>query len=159
MFRPYEAGDRDAIIGLLLSNVPRFFAAGEEDDLAATLDAPDGPHVVYVEDGRILAYGGFEIGAVYNRVTLAWGMVHAEAQGRGLGRRLLAHRAALAAETAPPTDWLAVDTTPAAAGFYERCGFERVEVWPRGYRAGFDMVVLRLRFGSPAFAALTAAGG
>ncbi|MGF1606802.1 MAG: hypothetical protein ACFB22_10730 [Rhodothalassiaceae bacterium] len=50
--------------------------------------------------------------------------------------------------TAGNTCWLVVDTIPAVAPFYERCGFERVESWPHGYRSGFDMVVLRMAFSS-----------
>ncbi len=155
--RPRAAADRAAVLGVFRSNVPRFFAAAEEADLAATLDDPDGPDWVVEADGAVLGYGGFEIGQTYSRVTLCWGMVAAAHHGRGLGRLLLAHRAAEAIRRAPPdTAHLVVDTTPAVAGFYRRHGFETVSHWPRGYRAGFDMVVLRMAFGSPGIAALAA---
>lgn len=157
VFRPYAPQDRDAVLAVFRSNVPRYFAAAEERDVEAVLAGALGPHWVGLEDGRVVAYGGFEIGDVYSRVTLVLGMVAADRHGRGLGRRLLVHRAREALRMAPPeTVHLVVDTTPEVAGFYRRMGFEEVSSWPRGYRSGFDMVVLRVAFGSRAMAALVA---
>jgi ribosomal protein S18 acetylase RimI-like enzyme len=144
-FRPYDPGDRAAVLAILTSNTPDYFAATEADDLAPTLDTPDGPHWVMQEAGVVVGYGGYEVGEVYNRVVLCWGMVARAHHRRGLGSRLLAHRALAAAlAEAGRTRWLVVDTTPAVAGFYERFGFERLEHWPQGYRSGFDMVMLRM---------------
>ena len=154
--RPYEWADRPAVLAVLRSNVPRYFAADEAEGLTRTLDGPDGPHWVVEADGAVVGYGGFEVSRTYNRVTLCWGMVAAPHHGRGIGHRLLAHRATEARRLAPAgTAHLVVDTTPEAAGFYRRHGFEEVSAWPGGYRAGFDMVVLRLAFGSDAMRALT----
>jgi GNAT superfamily N-acetyltransferase len=155
--RAYAATDRAAVLSVFRSNAPRYFAPDEEAALLQTLDEPDGPHWVLVEGREAVGYGGFEIGETYSRVTLCWGMVRADLHGRGLGRRLLAWRAHEALRLAPPgTAHLVVDTTPAVAGFYLKAGFERVSDWPMGYRAGFDMVVLRMAFGSPAMATLAA---
>jgi GNAT superfamily N-acetyltransferase len=157
LISPYEAADRAGVLAVFRSNAPRFFAPSEEDALAGTLDDPDGPHWVVETTGEIVGYGGFEVGEVYSRATLCWGMISAARRGTGLGRRLLAHRAA-AARRAAPTDTArrVVDTTQDVAGFYGRCGFERVSVWPRGYRAGFDLAVLRMAFGSAAMTARAA---
>ncbi len=148
-FATYTEHDKAAVLAVLRSNTPEFFAEREEEDLVATLDDPDGPHWVLRTSDEVVGYGGFEIGNMYNRVVLTWGMVHRKMHRQGLGRFLLAHRAREAArETGGNTRWLVVDTTPHVAPFYEKCGFDRVEVWEDGYRAGFDMVVLRMPFGS-----------
>ena len=153
--RPYTEIDREPVLAVFHTNVPGFFAEAEAEGLVKTLDHPDGPHWVVERDGDVVGYGGFEVGHAYNRVTLCWGMIAAPHHGRGLGRRLLIQRAAEAVRQSPPeTAHLVVDTTPRVAGFYRRHGFEEVSFWPRGYRAGFDMVVLRLAFGSPAMRAL-----
>jgi GNAT superfamily N-acetyltransferase len=154
---PYQPEDKAGVLAVFRSNAPDYFAPDEDEDLIATLDGPDGPHWVVREDGEIVGYGGYEVGEMYNRVVLTWGMVRRDRHRAGLGRALLAHRAREAMrETAGGTSWLVVDTPPAVAGFFERCGFERLETWAQGYRAGFDMVVLRMEFGSPAMAALVA---
>lgn len=156
VFAPMEAGDTDAVLAVFQSNVPDYFAASEATDLAVTLSDPDGPHWVMRLGDEVVGYGGYEVGETYNRVVLTWGMVRRGRHRQGLGRALLAHRARHARDaTAGGTRWLVVDTTPAVAGFYEACGFDRVETWPEGYRAGFDMVVLRMDFGGAAMARLT----
>jgi GNAT superfamily N-acetyltransferase len=149
--RPYRKSDRASVIGIFRSNVPQFFTADEEESLCWTLDNPDGPHWVIDHAGALIGYGGFEIGETYNRVTLCWGMIDKAHHGRGFGRLLLAYRAGEAYRLAPDTADLVVDTTPDVAGFYRHCGFEEVENWPRGYRSGFNMIVLRLSFDSPEF--------
>lgn len=149
-FTLYQESDKAAVLTVFRSNTPEFFAESEEADLVATLDNPDGPHWVMRIHGKVVGYGGFEVGNAYNRVVLTWGMVHRTMHREGLGRLLLAHRTREAAlATNGNTRWLVVDTTLQVAPFYEKCGFERVEVWENGYRAGFDMVVLRMPFGSP----------
>lgn len=141
--RSYQPSDRAAVLAVFKSNVPDFFAAGEERDLMATLDEPDGPSWVVELDGKVIGFGGYEVGELYNRATLTWGMVDRRFHKNGIGRSLLDYRMTHAAGAAPETRWLVVDTTPQVAGFFERCGFERVEEWAKGYRSGFDMVVLR----------------
>lgn len=144
-FRSFLPGDIDAVLAVFDSNVPEYFAAGEREDLAASLADPDGPFFVLETGDGIIGFGGFERGESYNRCTLTWGMVHRDHHQRGHGRALLAHRAAAAWEaTRGDTRWLTVDTTPPVAPFFEHCGFERVAEWPQGYRAGFDMVELRI---------------
>lgn len=156
--RLYRKADRAGVIAIFRSNVPQFFAADEEESLCWTLNKPDGPHWVMEQSGAIIGYGGIEVGETYNRVTLCWGMIAKTHHAKGFGRRLLVFRAREAHRLAPDTAHLVVDTTPDVAAFYRHCGFEQVEVWPRGYRAGFDMVVLRLAFGSPEFQMLVSNG-
>jgi len=92
-FATYTEHDKAAVLAVLRSNTPEFFAEREEEDLVATLDDPDGPHWVLRTSDEVVGYGGFEIGNMYNRVVLTWGMVHRKMHRQGLGRFLLAHRA------------------------------------------------------------------
>ncbi|MGF1606803.1 MAG: GNAT family N-acetyltransferase [Rhodothalassiaceae bacterium] len=87
-FTAFSDADRAAVFGLFQLNVPDYFQASEQADLAATLEAPDGPHWVRRRDGEVIGYGGFEIGTAYNRVVLTWGMVRNDLHRQGLGRAL-----------------------------------------------------------------------
>lgn len=146
--RPYADPDRAAVRAVFDSNTPAFFAPCEAWAFDDQLARPAGPALVVTRDGRVVAYGGYETAELYNRLTLRWGMAAAEVHGTGVGAALLWARIAHALTHAPGRRWLAVDTTPGVAPFFERNGFERLSDWPQGYGSGLDMVELRLELTS-----------
>lgn len=144
--RAYEERDRAAVLALFDQNRPEFFSAEERDWLDETLEAPEGPLLVVEVDGEAQAFGGYELLEHYNRALIVWGMAARARHGQGLGRLLLLERLARIARETPSTRWVAVDTSPASAPFFERNGFETVAVWPQGYRDGEPLHELRLDF-------------
>lgn len=82
--RPYEPGDRDAVLAIFDGNADTFFGAGDRGWLAETLDEPDGPAFVVTVDGRVAAFGGYEIWDHYNKALLYWGMADRRYHGAGL---------------------------------------------------------------------------
>lgn len=155
--RPYEPGDRDAVLAIFDGNADTFFGAGDRGWLAETLDEPDGPAFVVTVDGRVAAFGGYEIWDHYNKALLYWGMADRRYHGAGLGRLLLLARLLHVAEHGdPPTRYVTVDTSPMIAPFFLACGFERTAVWPEGYRSGMEMHELRFDLSATDRAALRA---
>jgi GNAT superfamily N-acetyltransferase len=68
----------------------------------------------------------FEIDAIRDRSPWVCGMVVSpEHRGVGVGRRLLSALEAFAAAHGVPRLWVFTEDATGAAGFYERCGWER----------------------------------
>lgn len=126
------------------SNVPEFFEASEVAWFRRYLRQRGNANFVVVVDGRIAGFGGYAIDRYANRAHLCWGFIARPRHGRGLGRLLLQHRLANLAARSPETRYVALNTTPAVAGFFRRCGFRAYGRWPRGYRSGLDMVEMML---------------
>lgn len=141
--RPYAEADRAAVLAVFDANVPGFFSAGERGWLEDSLDELDGPAFLVALDGEAIAFGGYELWDYYDKALLTWGMAHPQVHGAGVGRWLLFARLARIARETPATSWVTVDTSPRVAPFFLRHGFETASVWPRGYRAGGTMHVLR----------------
>ncbi|MBE7216997.1 MAG: GNAT family N-acetyltransferase [Caulobacteraceae bacterium] len=141
--RPYADADRAAVLAIFDANVPDFFGAGERGWLEDSLDELDGPAFLVTLDGEAVAFGGYEIWDYYDKALLTWGMAHPRVHGAGVGRWLLLARLAMIARETPATSWATVDTSPRVAPFFLKHGFETASVWPRGYRAGGTMHVLR----------------
>jgi GNAT superfamily N-acetyltransferase len=145
-FRRYRSADREAVLRVFRSNVPDYFAAAEEPWLKQVLREAACPLFVLTEDRDLIGFGGFEVAEFANVAYLVFGMVDRRHHGRGLGRRLLEFRLARIAVARRAPRYVAVDTTPAIAPFFEHCGFDRIAEWPEGYRPGFDRIDLRYDF-------------
>ena len=148
LLRPYADADRPAVLAVFDANTPGFFSPDERGWLEDSLDDLDGPAFLVELDGEPVAFGGYEVWAYYDKALLTWGMAHPRVQGTGVGRWLLLARMAMIARETPATAWVTVDTSPRVAPFFLRHGFETASVWPRGYRAGGTMHVLRLDLSS-----------
>ena len=149
--RPYLSTDREACLAVFDSNLPEYFAEGERAYFEAFLDveitAGARYYVVETDDdtgtGRLSACGGFSLneGAVY----LRWGMVARHAQGKGLGRRLLAARLQGIETTFQqqfPGQAIRIHTSPLTEAFYRQHGFKIEEVVPEGLGPGLDQVCM-----------------
>ena len=108
---------------------------------------PRRDYVVAVDDGQILGYGGIDAsGDVADLMTIA---TAPEAQGRGLGRRLLdelVHRAEHSGSEALLLEVRA--DNEAAKRLYATSGFEVISVRRRYYQPGaIDALVMRKHIG------------
>jgi ribosomal-protein-alanine N-acetyltransferase len=108
---------------------------------------PRRDYVVAVDGRQILGYGGIDMaGEVADVMTIA---TVAEAQGQGLGRRILddlVRRAGRSGATALLLE-VRADNEPAKR-LYERSGFEVISVRRRYYQpGGVDALVLRKLIG------------
>ena len=154
--RRYRPGDRKAVLAAFRSNVPVYFPASEESWLRACLDEPDGPFFVAVDDGELVAFGGYELSPFYHLGTLVFGLVRADRHGTGIGRKLLHYRLRHMAARKLRPRYVTVDTHPHTAGFFLQCGFTEIARWPGGYRSGLDRVDLRFELSDAALALLPA---
>jgi N-acetylglutamate synthase-like GNAT family acetyltransferase len=141
--RPYGATDFDAVVEILQSNTPEFFAPSELDEFTAFLRAPQSELVVATSADREVV--GF--GAAYCRSAieggLAWGMVHRRWHRKGVGRALLDAR--IARRWAQAVTQIRVHTSQHSAGFFRQAGFAEIAVTPDGFGPGIDHVTMLLQ--------------
>lgn len=150
--RPYSPADRAACLSIFGSNMPRYFVPDELPAFARWLDAQDAGQLAYPESlaepyfvvekaGQVVACGG--LGIVLDRtwLTMAWGMVHHDLHGQGIGRALLQHRLQFANEHYSNYA-VALDTSQHTYPFFEKLGFQVTKITPDGYGPGlhrYDM--------------------
>ena len=144
-FRPYAPADAAACLAVFDSNVPTYFAESERAAYAAFLeDCPCTYLVASLDDGRIVACGGwFREPDDATVAGLAWGMLHRDLHGRGLGRQLLeVHLAGVRALDGVRA--LGITTSQHTEQFFARAGFAVTGRVPDGHAPGIDRVDMRL---------------
>jgi ribosomal protein S18 acetylase RimI-like enzyme len=146
VIRSYMSGDREACVGLLRSNTPEHFVAGDEAVFLAFLDDLPGPYfVVEAGDGAVIACGGIAQEDDPSIASLCWGIVAARRQREGIGTALLRHRLACFVPQHPELRCLRVNTTQKVQGFFEHHGFRATRVNAAGYGPDLDHVVMERR--------------
>ena len=142
LLRPYRDSDHATVLGIFKSNTPDYFAPSEAHEFRSFLSAPNSEFVLVAMVGTDVV--GF--GAAYCRSAieggLAWGMVHRDWHGRGVGRALLEARIALL--WSHEVEQVRVRTSQHSAGFFARAGFSVVEVEAEGFAPGIDQVTMLL---------------
>lgn len=138
--RPYEATDLTGCLAVFDGNVPDFFADAEREEFQAHLLAlPDAApaYLVMSHAGAVVACGGVTASDMQGDARLVWGMVARDWHGRGLGRRLLRERLALA-RSLLGLRTVSLSTSQHTRGFYAGEGFVLTGVVRDGFGAGLD---------------------
>ncbi len=154
--RAFDTRDREACLKLFDSNTPQFFAPHERAEFEAYLSdleerGPNAEYLVLEMDGKIVACGGYYVAD--GTAGLAWGLVGRDQHREGFGTQLLLERLRRIARV-PNASEVVLDTTRQSKGFFERFGFEVVNITPDGYGAGLDRVDMRLELSRDARASI-----
>ena len=123
---PYLPSYCEACLAIFDSNTPQFFHPSERESFAHFLQDPNCTYLVMEHDDAIVGCGGFHLDDSKTQARLCWGMIHQSAQRQGLGRFLLLYRIREIGK-AGAVERVTLQTTPAAATFYEKQGFKRVQ--------------------------------
>lgn len=128
------------------SNMPRFFAAAELDDYSRWLDGLIARHqpeagadnyFVAVSGDRVVGCGGFHLDLEKREATMAWGLISSRHHKKGWGKKLFLHRLHVIRSLCPPCKVI-LDTTQHSFPFFEKFGFEVVQVTKDFYGEGLD---------------------
>jgi ribosomal protein S18 acetylase RimI-like enzyme len=136
---PYKQEHWNACLQVFDSNTPRFFAPAERDSFQAFLQQPNCSYLVMEHEGAIVGCGGYSVDAEHGSAKLVWGMVRADFHGLGLGRFLLMARLREIGKTGD-VSMVSVETSSAAATFFEKQGFKLVRTTTDGIGPGLDRV-------------------
>lgn len=136
--RSYRADDKEAVLALLHMLVPTYFATEEIDDLSSYLDKEIELYFVMEREGEIVAAAGINFEREKGVGKLSWDFVHPAEHGQGLGTTLLQHRINIL-KSMEEIQTISVRTSQLAFCFYEKNGFETVEIKKDFWAEGFDM--------------------
>jgi [ribosomal protein S18]-alanine N-acetyltransferase len=153
-FSPYLSADVEEILAIFDSNIGEWFADGEREDLIEMLnnhlelnESPNSHGWISIYhvgrlNGKVVAAGGFALKDELSEIS--WGMVHADLRGTGLGKELLQYRLDLIKTRFPEIRSVVSQTSPAAAGFFAKFGFETRYEEPKYWGNEIDLVGMEL---------------
>lgn len=136
--RNFEIGDKDNVIKLLKFNIPNFFAITEETDFIKYLEAERELYFVLLFNKKIIGCGGINFESNMTIGKISWDIIHPSHQGKSFGTMLLKHRINLLLNL-NSIQKITVRTSQVAYKFYEKNGFELLEVIKDYWAAGFDL--------------------
>jgi ribosomal-protein-alanine N-acetyltransferase len=142
-FREYSSNDHDALQSLLYLNTPEYFAKEEKNDFIYYLENEVEYYYVGILGKQIVCSGGINFKNEPTAAFLSWDLVHPEFQGRGIGRALLQYRLEQL-ESIEGISKVIVRTSQLAWRFYEKSGFELIEVKKDHWAKGLDMYYMQL---------------
>ncbi|MFY8021977.1 MAG: GNAT family N-acetyltransferase [Bacteroidia bacterium] len=148
LIRPYQANDELACLEAFKSNVPLYFAENELEDYVRFLALYKSVHMqpqgipttyyfVLLYQQQIVACGGFGDRYIDGNLTLTWGLVHHSFHKMGFGKALLLYRLNRIKELFPHAS-LSIDTIQHSAGFFEKFGFQTIQITKDFYAKGLD---------------------
>ncbi len=136
--RAYEPDDKTDVINLIRLNTPKFFAVDEEEDLKKYLETERELYYVLLYDEKIVGCGGINFSDDKTIGKISWDIFHPDYQGNSLGTKLLKHRIEKL-RSIDSIQKITVRTSQVAYKFYEKQGFELIEIIKDYWAEGFDM--------------------
>lgn len=119
-------------------NTPKFFAVDEEEDLKKYLETERELYYVLLYDEKIVGCGGINFSDDKTIGKISWDIFHPDYQGNSLGTKLLKHRIEKL-RSIDSIQKITVRTSQVAYKFYEKQGFELIEIIKDYWAEGFDM--------------------
>ena len=134
---PFDAKLRADCLAVFDSNVPLDFRPFERRQFEEFLHELPGPYLVLrAAAGRVVGCGGYAVDEM-GIASLCWGMVSADRQKLGYGRRLLVERLARIVDE-PRCAAIRLETSQRALGFFLKMGFSLEHRVPDGIADGLD---------------------
>lgn len=122
MFRTYNQQDKPQLLQLIRLNTPHYFDSSEEALFAAYLNEKVEDYFVLEDGEQVLGCGGLNYEENGTAAIMAWGMIHPDHHGKGLGTTLVKHRLGVLKQK-PLVNKCVVRTSQHTYRFYEKMGF------------------------------------
>lgn len=133
------------LLGLLEAHIPQFFAPAERLDFAAYLLRESDDYYVVEEHGEVIAGGGINYLPARSEARISWDVVHPDYQGTGVGSRLVLFRLKEIYKQ-PAIKRVVVRTSQMAFRFYEKFGFQLVQVEKDFWAKGYDLYEMHIPY-------------
>jgi len=142
--RDYKRQDKNAVLDLLRLNTPHYFAVEEEKDLVYFLENEIEYYFVLECNEKIAGCGGFNFSGDHTTGKISWDIFHPDYQGRSFGSKLLHYRIEKLKEFTE-LESITVRTTQLVYKFYEKNGFELLEIAENYWAPGFHLYKMRYK--------------
>lgn len=146
IIRTYEVKDRNKVIELLQLNIPTYFDPSELEDFKNYLDKELEQYFVLEFHDQLIACGGINFVKEERKAVISWDVVHPEFQGKGFGKKLLEHRIKIL-QNHPEVDKITVRTSQYTYLFYQKCGFQLLEIVKDYWAKGYDLYCMKYIIG------------
>lgn len=144
MIRAYSEKDKIKVIGLLKKNTPKYFDPSEEPELEKYLDNQMEDYFIYAEGSEILGAGGINYFPEEKLARISWDIVEPNAQGKGIGRKLMQYRINQLKEN-KNIETIIVRTSQHTFKFYEKMGFQLETVEKDFWAKGFHLYQMTMK--------------
>ena len=142
--RDYKLADKQDVINLIRLNTPEFFAPDEEADLINYLEKERELYYVLLFGEKIVGCGGINFSDSHTTGKISWDLFHPEFKGKSLGSKLLKFRIDKL-NSMESIQNIIVRTSQVAYKFYEKQGFELLEIKKDYWADGFDMYFMKYK--------------
>ncbi len=134
--RAYEKSDQADVLNLFRLNTPNYFSKEEEGDLIYFLENKRELYYVVEINKEIVGCGGYNFLEDKSTGIICWDIIHPNYQGKSIGRSLLNYRITQIKDVKSIRK-ITVRTSQLVYPFYEKHGFELVEIvqdyWSKGF--------------------------
>ncbi len=136
--RAYITKDKEAVVGLLKLNTPKYFAQSEEEDFIYYLENELEQYFVLEYKNKIVGCGGINFSNDSETAKISWDIFHPNYQEKGFGRLLVKHRIEILLQL-KNVKTIAVRTSQYAYLFYEKQGFRTIDIIKNYWANSFDL--------------------
>ncbi|MEO9256867.1 MAG: GNAT family N-acetyltransferase [Crocinitomicaceae bacterium] len=140
--RKYDPSDKNTVIGLLRENTPNYFAKEEEKELINYLENEIELYYILLFDDKIIGSGGINFSEDKKTGIISWDILHPEYQGKSFGSQLLKYRIEKL-NSIESIEHTIVRTSQLTYKFYEKQGFETLEIIKDYWAKGFDLYSMK----------------
>ena len=141
-FTPFVSTRRAACLAIFDQNCPDFFAPSERAGYERFLEESVDGYRVGLIDGRVAAAFGVTKTDVGGRCRLSWIMVGRDAQGRGVGRAIMAD--VLRQAAASGAQWVDIAASHKSAAFFAKFGARERSRTNNGWAPGMHRIDMEL---------------
>ena len=143
--RNYRESDFNSVIELIRLNTPTYFSVEEEKDLADYLKNAIEDYFVIELNHQVVGAGGINYSEDKKKGIISWDMIHPEFQGKSLGKMLLEYRITILKEI-KSIEKISVRTSQLTYPFYEKSGFELINIEKDYWAKGFDLYEMEYKY-------------
>ena len=136
--QPYSKEFLKPCLSLFNSNVPSFFAIGEETLFQKYLARQNiNYYILFDRHNRLVGCGGYEHEIESKQMTLTWGMIDKRFHNNGYGRCLTDYRIQKITTEYPQLN-IVLNTSQYTFEFYQKFGFQITKITKDYYSVGLD---------------------
>lgn len=136
--RPFQKSDINQLLHLLRLNTPEYFSPNEQEDFIHYLNFESENYFVLSDGQEIVGCGGYNFWDEGKIARISWDILHPNHQGKGHGSHLLEFRLNKIKQI-KSVENIVVRTSQLVYRFYEKFGFQTVEIVKDYWDEGFDL--------------------